>query len=596
MTLPKEFNICIIKPENFEYSRIFFDQALYYRYQFSKFGYTTTIYYNELRRDVTNFVFGAWLGFDPSLKKTYPCIFINLEQLGPNGSNQFSQDYIDLLKSSPAIDYDPANVKFYATPNTVPIAPILYAPYLTNLDPIPLEDRPIDILFFGFLSNRRLAVIERLQAAGLTVEYIKRPTFGAELENLIKRSKCVLNIHAYESSVFEQARASMCLSLGTPVVSERNASTNPHHDYENSVFWCDNSKFEEFFITLFATTEFYKQAKENIRNFIYSNDTEDYLRIVKLGNEFFNLHYEINPVSFTSNKLKVIIYAPPFDEASGGSVALYRLAILLKEKDIDVSIWNWLRIHPNESRFLNGKNSTNFNAAVRGDATLKNSLSQDLKEANIDEISSSIVIYPELIEGNPLGATKIVRWLLNKPGLVSNNISYSMDDKFIFWQDSYLDVNQKLNLIGRLSLSLIFASRYYNKNKLDRNGSCYLIRKGYNRTHNMHPHGSVCIDDKDHDDICDIFNNSKFLYSYDDNTAYLQFAILSGCIPIIIPTVGLSFNDLKPNEVDQYGIAYGTENIDWAIKTAPLAIEAYKQYTMNESIGIDHLARQLKLL
>jgi len=295
----KEFNICIIKPENFVYSAIFIDQANYFSYQFSKFGYKVNIKFNTLIEGVTNFVFGAWLGFDPKLKNKYPCIFVNLEQLGPNGSNELSHDYLDLLKNSPVIDYDEKNVPYYAIPNTVPIAPILYAPYLTDFQNNPLKDRPIDILFFGLLNERRLKIINKLHESGINIEYIKTPTFGQELFNLIKASKCVLNIHAYDSSIFEQARASLCLSIGTPVVSERSSHTNPHLAYDENIFWIEDHKFEEFFLTIFKSDEFYKASYKNIEQFRCFSDTSEYLKITMLGESFNLIHNEIK-----TNKLE----------------------------------------------------------------------------------------------------------------------------------------------------------------------------------------------------------------------------------------------------------------------------------------------------
>ena len=290
----REFNICIIKPKNYEYSEIFMDQAIYYKYQFSKFGFTTTIGFNQLKKDVTNFVFGAWLGFDPSLKNIYACIFINLEQLGPKGSKNISSDYMDLLRSSPVIDYDQENVQYYAEPNTVPIAPIQYAPYLTNLDPVPLKDRNIDILFFGSMTERRIEIIQSIVDAGIHIEYIKEPTFGDKLYTLIRNSKCVLNIHAYDSGIFEQARASLCLSLGTPIISENSFLTRECLPYKDSIYWVDKLNLVDFFTNHFKSNEFYDVSSLHLRNFQNANDTADYLEITRLGNSFNKIHRDIS--------------------------------------------------------------------------------------------------------------------------------------------------------------------------------------------------------------------------------------------------------------------------------------------------------------
>ncbi len=43
----------------------------------------------------------------------------------------------------------------------------------------------------------------------------------------------------------------------------------------------------------------------------------------------------------------------------------------------------------------------------------------------------SIVLYPEVVSGNPLKAAKVVRWTLNSPGLLGGDAHYA-DDEMVF--------------------------------------------------------------------------------------------------------------------------------------------------------------------
>jgi hypothetical protein len=108
-----EFNLVIIQPIGYIHSLGFIDQARYFRYQLSLLGKSASISKNRLRRNAINIIFGAHLGFDVSLKRTHTCIFVNLEQLGDNGSQQ-AKTYLELLKSSHVIDYDCDNVRAYS--------------------------------------------------------------------------------------------------------------------------------------------------------------------------------------------------------------------------------------------------------------------------------------------------------------------------------------------------------------------------------------------------------------------------------------------------------------------------------------------------
>ena len=97
------------------------------------------------------------------------------------------------------------------------MAPILYAPYLTPANPIPLEERPIDLLFIGSMNERRKAWLDRIEACGLTVAMFDGALYSAERDAYIVQAKAVVNAHYYEAAASSR-RASHCLSLGTPVI------------------------------------------------------------------------------------------------------------------------------------------------------------------------------------------------------------------------------------------------------------------------------------------------------------------------------------------------------------------------------------------
>ncbi|MCC7273910.1 MAG: hypothetical protein IT561_14665 [Alphaproteobacteria bacterium] len=81
----------------------------------------------------------------------------------------------------------------------------------------------IDVLFYGGLSPRREAVLERLR--GRCRCYVAVNCFGAARDRLIGRAKVVLNVHYYESFVLETPRVVYLLANGKAVVSERNPTT-----------------------------------------------------------------------------------------------------------------------------------------------------------------------------------------------------------------------------------------------------------------------------------------------------------------------------------------------------------------------------------
>jgi hypothetical protein len=248
MTTVPAIHLAIIQPAGYVHSLGFLDQARYFRHMFRRLGATVTLAKNRLREDAVNFVFGAHLGFPAEWEQRHACVFVNLEQLGDG------------------VDYDAANVAAYAQdPDDVPIFSFGYASYLDQ-PASALEDRPIDLLFFGSVNARRQQFIARVESAGFNVATFDAAIYGPERDEFIRRAKAVLNCHYYESNRFEQARAFHCLSLGTPLISEYTPTTDPAPAFVDSVLWLPE-QVEEWFSLHFGTPAFYEESRKRLAAF-----------------------------------------------------------------------------------------------------------------------------------------------------------------------------------------------------------------------------------------------------------------------------------------------------------------------------------------
>ena len=266
MNLPP-IHLAIMQPAGYVHSLGFLDQARYFRYQFRRLGGTVTISKNRLREDAVNFVFGAHLGFPSEWPRRHACIFVNLEQLGHGGAKVLPE-YLALLRRSAVVDYESANVAVYANdPAEVQLVPFQHAPYLDTGEGLALEDRPIDLLFFGSMNPRRQAFLDEVEAGGVQVSRFDAPVYSAERDHYIRQSKAVLNCHFYDSSRFEQARVFQCLSLGTPVISERCVGTEPPTAFDESVFWLPSGTVQAFFNQQFGQEAFFAQARRQLEVF-----------------------------------------------------------------------------------------------------------------------------------------------------------------------------------------------------------------------------------------------------------------------------------------------------------------------------------------
>ncbi len=292
-----DIHLCIQQPPGYLHSLGLLDPARYFRHQFRRLGANVTVAKNRLRHDALNFVFGAHLGFEAGLRERHACIFVNLEQLGAGGAS-VSDEYLALLRGSAVVDYDADNRRAYAaTPDDVPVVPLLHAPYLKPQQPMPLEERPIDLLFIGSMNPRRQAWIDRIEALGHTVALFDAPLYGAERDQFILQAKAVVNAHYYESSRFEQARVAHCLSLGTPVIAERTPRTVPHAAFEDSVLWLEGDQLEQFFTQDFNTPAYFELMRAALQRFESADPIEAYADLLGFGRGFVRAHHERRPAT-----------------------------------------------------------------------------------------------------------------------------------------------------------------------------------------------------------------------------------------------------------------------------------------------------------
>lgn len=278
-------------------------------------------------------------------------------------------------------------------------------------------------------------------------------------------------------------------------------------------------------------------------------------------------------------KKKYIIYSSEFDEKSGGVIALHLLCHLLNERGEEACIWPMEWVAPRK-KFLSNiralmvyikrffrKGSGNF--ATHPDFKTPIAKYTDLKD--------SVVIYPEVVFGNPLGSKRVVRWFLHKPGFWTGAINYGDDELYFFYNVQFNDKTINSDETHLLKTIYVMDDLYKQVNFEEREGSCYILRKGKNRplVHDME--GSVLIDGLSHRETADVFNKMKYCISYDTQTMLSKYAAMCGCISIVIPEDGISKYEWRPRERDRYGIAYGFDDLEWALATKNNVLDDFKE-------------------
>jgi len=185
-----------------------------------------------------------------------------------------------------------------------------------------------------------------------------------------------------------------------------------------------------------------------------------------------------------------------------------------------------------------------------------------------------IGIYPEIYNGNPANATTVVRYLLNKPGVMSlygepSPTEFAPTDKLYYFSKIFAPDDVKDEQVMFLPICNLHV---FKDQKKKRTKTCYIVGKGTNT--NKHPKDSILIDRKfaiDQQALADLLNECHTLYSYDPVTAMFEIARLCGCKVVIIPNIKFNVN-LNKYEPGMNGISYGIDNY------VPLNVEEFREH------------------
>ncbi len=197
----------------------------------------------------------------------------------------------------------------------------------------------------------------------------------------------------------------------------------------------------------------------------------------------------------------------------------------------------------------------------------------DLQRAiEICTTTDAIAIYPEVTCGNPFHAKKVMRWILYN---VRNYGEFGIfgEKDLIYMYAPFFTLREPHEIHGELRAVELNLDIFYNKG-LERKGSCYLIKKGNNKEQ-THPEDSIMLDDYPtkggNEYLAHIFNTTEIYYSY-DNASYLSvFASLCGCTSLVMPEIGVTPEEWHNGfPYFKYGIAYGKDDLHYAVETAPL--------------------------
>ena len=297
------------------------------------------------------------------------------------------------------------------------------------------------------------------------------------------------------------------------------------------------------------------------------------------------------------NKFKYVIWAPSYNEKSGGAIALHKLCHNLNVIGRNAFLFPFTKARHATARrafhYLAQRFPAIRTGMVKGFKT-NSSLNTPLLPFGVDpRPDRTISIYPEIVAGNPIGAKHVVRWFLHKPGFHTGITEFGSNEfhiDFNHFLKNYVAKND-----NHLSTSSLFVIHFpfdtYNLDgalpSSERQGIAYCVRKG-EVDDSVDLTDAICIDGLSHLEVSNILKKVKYFYSFDLYTAYSHFAALCGAISFVIPPTGVTKDDWYPEGADRYGVGFGTGEEDWAISTQHLVLPSLQE---RERMSLDHVRR-----
>ncbi len=246
-----------------------------------------------------------------------------------------------------------------------------------------------------------------------------------------------------------------------------------------------------------------------------------------------------------------IIITPDFAHVCAGIKVLHRLCHLLNERGLTAYITG-RRASPEFSGYTNVK-------------TLDSLSPEEIRDIQYN----GIAVYPDIITGNPLKITTVVKWWV---GLVQP----SPEHEIVF---SYAS-NQNTNAQAPHNLFIMHIEDYFRyPDQENRDKTCFRVHKGAHlpRIPETNPPCIEIDSSLSRPAVAQLLQSSSIFYSYDDLSTLSIEARICGCPVKIIGYTCLTEKSLKESPYTLNGIAIPGEevNLDKLRSELPLFQAAY---------------------
>ncbi len=209
--------------------------------------------------------------------------------------------------------------------------------------------------------------------------------------------------------------------------------------------------------------------------------------------------------------MRYAIYAPPYSNSSAGVRVLHRLCHFLNTLGEEAYVTTD-QSHPHWN--------TPFTDVVTPD---------------------TVVVYPEIVAGNPLGGARVVRYCLNAPALIGGEIKFADSEMVFYYEKRYHDqaraaTNDRDFSTDRLvRIAVIEPEIFYPDKSIKRDLNCFYVGKArlragnYFKLQDESQFVPITWDSPNsRRSLATLLRRCQVLVSYDDATSLLMEALICG--------------------------------------------------------------------
>lgn len=194
-----------------------------------------------------------------------------------------------------------------------------------------------------------------------------------------------------------------------------------------------------------------------------------------------------------------------------------------------------------------------------------------------------ITVYPEVIVGNPRRSGSVVRYLLNRPGLLGGTADFDPTELIYGYGEQVLPDNvDRQNVLFIPHMDLTIFNNQDNPLDSKRSGSLLYVGR-YHEALTLYPElvANSTLITRDwptsHEELAALFRRSAELHCFESTGVALEAAIC-GCPTIIHPSPYFNGTMVAEKEHGKYGIAFGDspDEVAFARATAGCMWDSYK--------------------